>query len=199
MKRLPCFAAVLSLGLLYAWFPATLNAAFVDGGVVSGPGGSGNANAFTGSTLAEPLLLYTSINYLDLSLTVDSAATYDISEAPAFGRVSNLTGTAWSGFTWELISGPPSSFIYSPGSPIFSGHDFSGTFTDATGTATFATFAGGTLPDNVAFQPNFDILVSAPGTFVIRETPIPVPEPSGLVLLAIGAVAAVGYRRLVRK
>ena len=198
MKRIPYFAAVLGLGLLCICSPS-LNAGFVDGGSVSGPGGFGSANAFVGATLAEPSLTYNSMAPLDMTLTVDSAAVYDVSEVPTFGSVHNLTGVAWSGFTWELISGPPASFMYDPSSPTFSGIDFTGTFPSVTGTATFATFSGGTLADGGFSEPAFKIAVSGPGTFVIRETPLAVPEPSALFLLTIGAIGVMGYRGRTRK
>ena len=187
--RFSSLAAALALVLLSH---ATTARADITGGTITGPGGVNSPIGIFGGTLAEPSLTYTSVDYLDVSITVDGAGTYLISETPAFGALFNSTGVAWSGFTWELISGPPAAFVYNPASPTFSGIDFSSTFANATGSPTSALFTGGTLPSSSGFQPAIDITVAGPGTFVIRETPIAVPEPSSLVLLGFGAAAIVG-------
>jgi hypothetical protein len=189
MNLLRSCTTFLAVAFLLAHSPATSLAAFIDG-AVTGPGGFGNAGLFgTTNTLVEPSLTYTSVDYLDLSLTVDAAGAYEVAETPAFGSVHNTTGVAWIGFTWEVISGPAVEFLYSPNSPNFSGQDFSNTFPSVTGTATFASFSGGTLASGGFLEPSFRMTIAEPGTIVIRQTPIPVPEPASLVLISIGAFA----------
>ncbi len=159
----------------------------------SGPGGSGATQVGAG-TLIEPTLTYTSIGLIDISITVDSADTYYISETSG-NSVHNTTGVAWSGFTWELISNPSGSLVYDPTSPAFSGVDFQNHFQDATGTATFATFTGGTVLDGQFVQPAFRFGIPSAGTYTIRETPIAVPEPSAIVLAALACVGLVVWGR----
>lgn len=184
--------ALCAVSCVVSLLPAPSVAAFIDG-AVSGPGGTGSSGVFlgSGSNLAEPALTYTSVNYLDLSLTVDVGGAYEVAETPAFGSVHNFSGQAWSGFTWEVISGPAVSFIYNPAA--FSGLDFANKFPSVTGTPTFATFSGGVLADGAYFLPDFKMTIDGPGTIVIRQTPIPVPEPASLVLLIVGGVG-ISYR-----
>ena len=198
MNRLRCSAILLGLALIPSWFPSALRAGNITSIVITGTGGSGTPGTFGSGNLAEPFLTYTSIAPLDLAIAVDAAGTYHIAEEPSFGDVKNSTGAAWSGFTWNLISGPSAAFIYNPG--ISSGHDFSNSFPDATGTSTFATFSGGTVANNGNFEPDFQFTASAAGTYTIRETPLALPEPSSLVLAACGlaGLAALGWRRRKR-
>ena len=161
--------------------------------IVSGPGGSGLTPTL-GGNLAEPYLIYTSNLPLDVAVTVDAGGTYYISETAVFD-IKNTTGTAWSGFTWQLISNPSGSLVYNPASN--SGVEFIGNLPVVTGSATLASFSGGTVPDQGFMAPAFDIVYPSAGTFIIRETPIPVPEPSSIVtaLIGIAGFFAWGHRR----
>jgi hypothetical protein len=183
--------------LIHCSFPTISRAGNITGIVVTGAGGSGSPGTFGSGNLAEPALIYTDIAPLDLAIAVDAAGTYEISETPSFGSVHNTTGVAWSGFTWNLISGPSAAFIYSPLTPPFSSSDFSGTFAPATGTSTFATFSGGTLPNTGFTEPEFEFTASAAGTYTIEETPLAIPEPSSLVLAVFGiaGLAALDWGR----
>lgn len=170
----------------------------------SGSGGTASLGP-TGGTLTEPALDYTSMAPIDVTITVDSAGRYDVSETTAFAGITgveNHTGVAWSGFTWALISSPAGALVYLPSSPDFSGIDFS--FPQAfplpaTGTATLGTFSGGTLASGSFFEPAFKIDFPGAGTYVLRETPFAAPEPSGLILLGVGAATALVCRRHCRK
>ena len=179
-------ALVAIVAFFHCCFPVFLNAQNITNLVVTGPGGTGSGGSFGSGTLAEPSLTYTSIAPLDLAITVDSAGTYYISETPPFGGVQNGSGLAWSGFTWNLISGPSASFIYDTGSN--SGVDFTGTFPSVAGTATFATFSGGTLASGGFIEPAFKFIASQAGTYTIAETPVAVPEPASIVLFGLGAI-----------
>jgi hypothetical protein len=176
----------------------TAQADIVGTPTISGPGGTGVIGP-NGGTLTEPALNYTSLAPLDVTITVDSAARYYVSETTSFAGITgveNNTGVSWSGFTWQLISEVPGSLVYDPNSPNFSGIDFffPAYFANATGTPTLATFSGGTLPSGSFFEPAFKIDFPSAGTYVVRETPIAVPEPSGLILLALGAATAMLWR-----
>ena len=191
-------ALVAIVAFFHCCFPVFLNAQNITNSIVTGPGGTGTGGSFGSGTLAEPSLTYTSIAPLELAVTVDSAATYYISETPPFGGVQNGSGLAWSGFTWNLISGPSASFIYDTGSN--SGVDFTGTFPSVAGTATFATFSGGTLASGGFIEPAFKFIASQAGTYTIEQTPIRTPEPSSAVLAALGCfgLAALGWHRRKR-
>jgi len=196
------FAEVTLFSLLVVgaltWFPSVSHAGNITGTTVTGPGGTGTGGSFGSGTLAEPNLTFNSIAPLDLAITVDAGDTYNISEAPSFGGVHNVTGVAWSGFTWNLISGPAASLIYDAGSN--SGVDFTGTFPSVTGTTTFATFSGGTLASGGFIEPAFMFIASQAGTYTIEQTPIRTPEPSSAVLAALGCfgLAALGWHRRKR-
>ena len=184
------------VALLVATFlaaPARADFVSVD---ITGPGGFGLTPTL-GATLAEPYLIYSSVDYMDVAFTVSSAGTYYVSETAVFD-VKNTTGVTWSGFTWELISNPSGSLVYDASSPTNSGLDFLGNLPSVSGSSTLATFSGGTVPDQQFLAPAFDIIVLSAGTYTIRETPIPVPEPAGLTLLAVGMVTAALYRRATR-
>jgi hypothetical protein len=168
----------------------------------SGAGGIGSG-PFSGNT-AEPQLTYSSVAPIDLTITVDTAttgfgSTYYISETPAFGYVHNTTGVPWTGFTWQFISGPSAAFDYNTGSPDFSGLDFTNpvVFPTVTGTATLATFSGGTLASGAFFEPAFRFSASAPGTYVLEETPL-VPEPTTFAMFGSGLIG-LGVFRLRRQ
>lgn len=84
------------------------------GVTISGPGGIG-ALGPTGGTLTEPALNYSSNLPLDVSISIDAAGEYYVSETTSFAGIAgveNNTGVTWSGFEWELISSPPGALVY---------------------------------------------------------------------------------------
>jgi hypothetical protein len=162
-------------------------ASAVTGVSFSGPGGI----AFDGGTFSnvtEPQLTYNAIDYIDVLVTVDSAGSYNVNEAPGLGYISNLTGLHWSGFqidnitpqfgslagdwsyytsTFSLISNSPTQVVASGGAGINSG----------SGMAVFG-----------------DYITTGPGTFVLRETPIATPEPSTAMTAGLACVALFAAR-----
>ena len=69
-----------------------------------------------------------------------------------------------------------------------------------TGSPTLATFSDGPgVPNDFNFQPAFKFTASAPGTYTIRETPIPVPEPDNFALAAFAGLALLGWRAMTHR
>ena len=173
--------------------PQIASAALV-GSSVSGPGGFG-FDGGTFSNVTEPVLHYTSINYLDVFVTVTSAGSYDINEAPGLGGISNFTGQHWVGFEivnltpelgsfagdWSYYTSPFGSIVITPTTISISG---GAGVPDLTGMAVFGTF-----------------LATGEGTIILRETPIVVPEAASLMMvgsaLLLGSISVLRVKRRV--
>ena len=166
----------------------------------SGPGGT-YTNGVTGSTFTEPQLRYSSVDYIDLSITVDTSGTYNINEAISSGFVLNNTGQVWTGFDLSVLAGSVGTFI-NPPSPNNWG-DFSGTLPNTNyAPSNFSTFlcpAGPSAAGGSEIEPTGNFTMPSAGTFTVRETPIAAPEPSSLALAGLGAFGAGFIRRRVRQ
>jgi hypothetical protein len=165
----------------------------ITSGSVTGPGGFGNPNFF--SSVSEPSLTYTSLDYLDVTLTVDSDGYYDLSQAPGLGGVFNATGTTWTGFKVEILSSnvgvefTPLQFA-PPGKPL--AYDYGNKFPSVAWSPSLIIFSGGTLPNLTTTAPVMAFQMAGAGTVTFRETPI-VPEPSSCALGLLGGVSLVGW------
>jgi hypothetical protein len=143
----------------------------------SGPGlGQGN-NPLTSGFLTEPSLIFEHMDYIDVTMTVDSAGDYNFNQAPLFGGTSNSTGQTWTGFDILILSGGVGTFTDTwsdyPGglTPLFS--------------PTHLVFSGENVPtsSNIGYVGHFT--TTGPGTVILRETPL-IPEPSSLAFLGLG-------------
>ena len=183
-----CFLAVL----VASFVPASATAQ-ITGITFSGPGGTG-FDGGTAGNLTEPVLIYSAVNFIDVSITVGSAGVYNVNEAPSLGRIENLTGQGWSAF--ELVNLTPGL-----GSFDNSWSYYTSPFTSLVNTATLVEASGGAgVPSGSGMSMFGNYVTSGPGTFVLRETPISVPEPSSVILAAVGCIGLIGlgWRRRQR-
>lgn len=184
MKPLSFFA----LGTAVLGFVATASAATIVSTAVSGPGGTGTAG-FSGTTV-QPNIFFNTVDYLDVSLTVDSAGNYNFNQAPGIGGTVNFTGTAWIGFELTISSDNGATFTNSI-SPFFWQSYPDGTL--AAFTPTKVTFSKPVAPAS-GFSFFGFINTTGPGTVTVRETPIAAPEPGSLGLLAL-SLTGLGFMR----
>ena len=160
----------------------------------SGPGGTGGEGLPAGwaGGLSEPVLDFTSLNFIDVAITVDSAGTYNLNEAPGFGAVRNHTGQTWLDFDLSVRPGSTGTFV--------SDWSDSGTpFSTVAQGPLDVYFSNGSVPDgSSSFAPFGHFTTPGAGTFTVRETPSATPEPTSLALIGLGACGAGLIRRRVR-
>lgn len=191
--------ALVMLAVSLCLLPSLAFGGAITDGSVTGPGGSGNPNIFL--NVAESQLFYTSVDYLDLTLTVNSAGYYDLTEAPSLGSVSNFTGTPWSAFKVEILSSDVGVVFTAlqfapPGYPL--AYDYGGVLPIVNWSTTSIEFSGGVVNSPGALAPVMAFQTDGPGTIVFRQTPVAVPEPTTLVQLVVGGMflsASYLYRR----
>jgi hypothetical protein len=136
--------------------------------------------------------------------------TQGVTEYKVFESVDNNTGTSWNKYTMELGSGVGAAFVPAPSG---SGLDFDfPTFDTPPSSSAFAsvalgenklTFSNGLQSSGAeTYQFRIDVpdlasAVGAGGVFTLRQTPLPVPEPSTILLvsIAIGGFLACGRRQ----
>jgi hypothetical protein len=184
MKKIPlCFVS-----LLLCLFLARTTSAAITSVSFSSSDVNNTGTSSTGGNLTEPFLTYASLNFIDVTIVVDAAGTYTINEAPLFGGVSNHTGQTWLGFDLSLQIGAVGVF----------NNDWAtsnNTFATIVQTPTEILFSGGNVPNNTTFGAFGTFNAVSAGTFVIRETPLTVPEPSSVALFALGIMGGVLFRR----
>lgn len=152
---------------------------------------------------------YTGIGPVDL--VFDVADSGGVTEYAVLEGVQNGTGLDWSSYHIELGFGVGAGFVKSPPGD---GLDFDGPLFDSTvdfapfgGTFPFPAttvleddiFASGGIQPDFAYAGDFVFHVDVPDgitSFTIRQSPVPVPEPMGAVLvLVVGSTAAMSTRR----
>jgi hypothetical protein len=143
---------------------------------------------------------YNAIGPVDLEFTVVPSG--GVTEYVMTEGVSNGTGIGWSGYRLELGYGVGSAFSPSPSgddldfdAPDFnSGTDFSTFFSTVTETEDVITASGGFFPIGGYSLPPFVFSIDVPdgiSAFTIRQVPIPVPEPSTLLIAGIAALSLI--------
>ena len=189
---------LLSIAALSAVLASSTALAGAISGIVnvtfSGPGGTGSEGLAAGwpSGLTEPVLDYTTLDYIDVAITVAGPGTYLINEAPGFGAVRNHTGQAWTNFDLKVQAGSVGSFS-------LDWLDGGSNFSSISQSATDIFFSGGSVPNNSsAFQPFGHFTTPGAGTFTVREKPSAAPEPTSLALIGLGVCGAGLVRRRVR-
>lgn len=145
---------------------------------------------------------YVGIGPVDIEFTV--ADTGGVTEYRIEEGVFNGTGLAWSGYHLELGFGVGSSFVKAT---LGSGLDFDAP--DFNSPNTFSTFFTGLPPSELdliatGMMPTFEYAsgilfhIDVPdglGTFTLRQSPIPVPEPSTAAGLLAATALVVRSRR----
>jgi hypothetical protein len=144
---------------------------------------------------------------IDIELHV--APSQGVTEYQVFESVDNNTGTNWNQYKMSLGFGVGGNFIPSPAGD---GLDFdSPNFDTPPASSAFALVALG--EDNLTFMngsqgaaaETYQFRIDVPdlglgvggvgGTFTLRQTPVPVPEPSALLLACIAIGGFVACRR----
>jgi hypothetical protein len=163
-------------------------AGLITGVSFSGPGGVGIDGA-TFANVTEPSLQFTSVDYIDVYVTVDSAGVYNINQAPGFGGLSNFTGQTLTSLTIENLTPEVGSFL-------IDWTLYSSPFTSLSNSSNVVVASGGAgVPNNTGMGIFGNYLANGPGTFVLRET-VAVPEASTLALLgALGCGVPLLRRR----
>jgi hypothetical protein len=164
------------------------------------PGGPGGDNNIT-----VPIKRFDSNGYIDIVFPTSN--TDGVTEYVVFENVDNNTGVDWAMFTVELGFGFNSGFTpstagdgldfdapgYDPSSSFFSD-----AFANVQTTEDKLTFSGGLQgagSENYGFRIDVPDDLGVEG-FTIRQTPVPVPEPSSLLLVALcSLVLGVIFRR----
>lgn len=189
--------------LLVLGFPSIVSAAVVTA-IVSGPGGGGTAVSLSPfiANISYQKITFTSIDYIDISLTVDSAGTYNFHQYPStvvatvYGaNTKNLTGTDWGKLQIFNLDADASSI----------------TNVQTIGSVQNITFDNDSaliygspvvVPANGSLGVNIQLTVNGAGTYTLREIPVAVPEATTLALvgesLLLGGGTWFFRRRLAR-
>jgi hypothetical protein len=151
---------------------------------------------------------YVGIGPVDLVFPVRD--TGGVTEYVFIEGVTNSTGIDWNGYHIELGFGHGAGFVKSTvgdgldfDAPDFNSpvnfNPFPGIFPSFSVPTEDDIVAGGGLMPFPSFAGYFGFHVDVPDgitSFTIRQSPLPVPEPSTWLLAACGAAGLVGFRRL---
>jgi hypothetical protein len=161
------------------------------------PGGPG-----TDSNIIVPIKRFDSTGYIDIEFQVRNSQPEGITEYLLSEFVDNNTGINWSGYILQLGFGTGAQFTQSTSSDAL---DFDAPGFDTPPTS--AAFANVALADDILVFSNglhstglqpYTFRIDVPDgitLFTLRQTPIPVPEPSTLVLAAGAALGLVAIKR----
>jgi hypothetical protein len=161
------------------------------------PGGPG-----TDSNIIVPIKRFDSTGYIDIEFQVRNSQPEGITEYLLSEFVDNNTGINWSGYILQLGFGTGAQFTQSTSSDAL---DFDAPGFDTPPTS--AAFANVALADDILVFSNglhstglqpYTFRIDVPDgitLFTLRQTPIPVPEPSTLVLAAGAALGLAAIKR----
>jgi hypothetical protein len=178
---------------------------------------SGNPNSIALPGTPGPGISVTSLNPIDIVFDMQSSqgtTEYFVDEL-----LTNNTGVAWSGFNMQIGFGTGANFQIDGlvNSPLLNNPDFdapnydptptSSGFSQLTTNPNELTWSGGSVPANginflglgFSLDTPDDLLGNVTSAFTLREIPIPVPEPSTLALLTLGADSLLAMRRRCRR
>ncbi|MCI0335204.1 MAG: PEP-CTERM sorting domain-containing protein [Planctomycetes bacterium] len=158
------------------------------------------------NNIVVPLKRFDFNGYIDLVFTVMPSAS--VTEYSVTEFVDNNTGLAWIGYNMYLGFGTGAGFVLSaPGDgldfdfPTYDTPPVSGAF-PVVGTPDPDTllFSGGVHGSGAqTYTVRIDVPDLSPigtlGTFTLRQIPVPIPEPSALVLAGLSVVGLALYRR----
>jgi hypothetical protein len=173
------FAALLIIPFAFC---STAVAIEVTSVTVSGPGGFGSGSPLV--NYANTDLTYTNTDYLDIAISVDEAGNYNLYEAEPTNFLLNSSGASWAGIKFINMTPELGKFF-----PFW--YDSGNVFSGKTISDDLVTFFAGSLPngsDASAPIGAYTYTGDGPGTFIIRQVPIAVPEPSTLALAVAGGV-----------
>ena len=191
------------------WFSGV---ASVAGTVFSAPSAPNNDDVDGGSPNS---IFVTQKDYVGIGpvdLVFDVSDTGGVTEYAVVEGVQNNTGITWTGYHLELGFGNGAGFVKSGASD---GLDFDdpnvnsdfffnpspGFFPDVDVTEDDVIASGGVM-SHLDFAGNFVFHVDVPdgiASFTIRQSPIPIPEPGTLGVLALGLIAVAALRQRRRK
>ena len=181
------FAATSGLAVVALMAVCMPASAEIVGESFLGPGGTGHEGLMSGfsSNLIEPILDFTSNDYIDITIVLDAATTFDINEAPSFGSVINDTGLAWSGFGLENEN-PDLGRFNDDWLEADASLYFKLWATSDTNVGFSNLFGGPGVSDGEMFALSGHYSTTGAGTVTIREFPTAVPEPKSSVLMVFG-------------
>jgi hypothetical protein len=162
--------------------------------------GKGDNNIFV------PIKRFDHNGNIDIEFHV--APSQGVTEYQVFESVDNATGVNWNRYNMSLGFGVGAAFVPSPPGdgldfdfPNFDTPPTSSAFPNVALGEDNLTFSGGiqgSAAEMFTFRvdvPDLESTVVPGGVFTLRQTPVPVPEPSAIVLASIAIVGLVTCRR----
>lgn len=214
--NLIALARAAAIVAVCAW-TATASAGLITSATVSGPGlGTGVVPAIinfddnndevpgagTDNNLLVPIKRFDNNDYIDIVFTVTS--TDGTTEYKVFESVDNNTGAPWTQYLMVLGFGTGANFVQSGSgdgldfdAPEYNTPPVSSAFPGLATNEDLLVWSGGihgTGAESYEFRIDVPDLQSQ--TFTLRQFPVPVPEPAGFTLAALGLALVVGAKKL---
>jgi hypothetical protein len=189
-----------------------VNSTFIAGGLgfvqvpainTLSPGNDNQPGSGSDNNLVVPIKRFDATGYIDIQFNVtDDLRAIGTTEYIFSEFVDNNTGINWSGYTMQLGSGIGPQFVSSPGgdgldfdAPNFDTLPAASAFTNVVTGEDLLSFSTGTHSTGMeTYQFRIDV-PDGITSFTLRQFPIPVPEPSTLVLAGFAALGLVAIKR----